>query len=71
MTNRQLLQKIPTYSELAIRRAEEQDSTGFLDAQSDCKMPSQMLTHAFSWKLTREGVVFWCKVLDELREQKL
>ena len=31
MTNRQLLQKIPEYSELAILRAEEQDSTGFLD----------------------------------------
>lgn len=71
MTNRELLQKIPDYGELAIRRAEQQDSTGFLDAQSDCKIPSQMLTHAFSWKATKEGVVFWCKVLDELRDKKL
>ena len=71
MTNRELLQKIPDYGELAIRRAEQQDSTGFLDAQSDCKIPSQMLTHAFSWKATKEGVVFWSKILDELREQKL
>jgi len=71
MTNRELLQKIPKYSELAILRAEQQDSRGFLDAQSECRIPSQMLTHAFSWKATKEGVAFWSKVLDELREKKL
>lgn len=71
MTNRQLLLKIPTHSELAVRRAEEQGSTGFLDAQSDCKVPSQVLTHAFSWKATKEGVKFWTSVLDELRDKNL
>ena len=71
MTNRQLLQKIPDYSELAIRRAEEQGKERLLDTHADINLPSSALTHCFDWKATKEGVRFWTNVLEVLREQKL
>ena len=71
MTNRQLLQKIPTHGELAVYRAEEQGKERLLDTHADINLPSSALTHCFDWKATKEGVVFWCKVLDELRDKKL
>lgn len=71
MTNRQLLQKIPAYGELAIRRAEEQGKERLLDSHADINLPSSALTHCFIWKLTKEGVVFWSKILDELRDKNL
>ena len=71
MTNRELLQKIPEHGELAILRTEEQRGNSFLDSQSDTSIPSQLLTHAFSWSASKDGAKFWCKVLDELRDKKL
>ena len=71
MTNRELLQKIPTHGELAVCRAEEQGKERLLDSHADINLPSSALTHCFDWKATKEGVRFWTNVLEALRDKKL